>query len=320
MKKIFISIIAVAALAACSKETPIAQEQQAIAFTGPFVENTTKAIDNTYSNALGNLVSAFKVWGTVQGKHGGANPVYVFDGSDVKNTDGTTTVGYDAVWFCDNIQYWVPNANYSFTAVVDGELTGTNKNQIEYTVASQKDLLLATATASTDNDNTVTGLTNGLVAFTFDHLLSKAVFKFATSAAFATDQYTYEISDIQFDDAYVAGTYTVGGTWAPTTKDALSFGDAVTLAPSKTEAVEVTSQYARVFIPTTDKINVSFTITIKYAGEGISVKDYSFEVDTDFVKGHSYSFNVGITENNQIKFTIDDVNEWITTGNNVDLM
>lgn len=323
MKKIFCAVLALAAMASCSKEYIVAEDKQAIGFGEVFVENSTRATDLTYTDT--NKVTAFKVWGTVKGTHDNSEAVYIFNGSEVKNrnTDGTITVGYDDVWFCDNIQYWVPNANYNFIAVVDGELDPTN-NTIAYTVSSQSDLLLDTTTASVANDGTVTGekTNNGLVAFSFNHLLSKAYFTFKTNAAFATDAYTYEISAIKFNNAYTNGTYNVGTkAWAGEGDAALSFGNTVTLAPSKSGAVSTTSEFVKVFIPQQD-VTVSFTVTIKYNGTAVSVKNYSFPVFPSTgakamksVAGHSYNFVAEFKENAQINFTVHDVTDWVVDPN-----
>lgn len=325
MKKIFCAVLALAAMASCSKEYIVAEDKQAIGFGEVFVENSTRATDLTYTDT--NKVTAFKVYGTVQGIHSGSTPVFIFNGDDVKNrnTDGTNTVGYDDVWFCNNIQYWVPNANYLFTAVVDGELDIVN-NKIAYDVSSQKDLLLAATNASVDNDGNVTGLDNNdLVAFTFNHLLSKAYFTFKTNKAFQTEEYTYEISKIQFDNAYTEGTYSVSGvgvgtgTWDATGDDVLSFGIPVTLAPSKANVVTTTSELVKVFIPQSD-VEISFTATIKYKGTPVSVKDYSFVVfkaseGKKSVAGHQYNFVAEFDENATIQFTVHDVTDWVVDTN-----
>lgn len=320
MKKIFCAVLALAAMASCSKEYIVAENKQAIGFGEAFVENSTRATDNTYLD--GQDVDLFKVWGTVKGTHTGAQEVLIFDGTEVTRPGGLAT-GYDetVAWLCDNVQYWVPNANYAFTAVVDGELN-SDLTTIDYTVADQKDLLLATATASVDDGGTVTGTnTNDLVAFTFNHLLSKAYFTFKTDL-FQTEDYSYEISKIQFDNAYTQGTYTVGGDWSATTTAPLSFGATVAHQPSKTAEVTTTSELVKVFIPQQD-VKVSFTVTIKYGGEAISVKNYSFDVfQGDANKsqaGHSYNFVAELTENAQINFTVKDVTDWVVEGD-IDLM
>lgn len=322
MKKILCAVLALAAMASCSKEYIVAENKQAIAFGEAFVNNSTRATDNTYLD--GKDVASFNVWGTVTGTHTGAQEVLIFDGTPVTRPGSLATGVYDekVAWVCNNVQYWVPNANYNFTAVVDGELND-DLTTIDYTVADQKDLLLATATASVDDDGDITGTNaNGLVAFTFNHLLSKAYFTFKTDA-FKTEDYTYEISNIQFDKAYTQGTYTVGGDWSATTTDALSFGATVAHQPSKTAEVTTTSEYVKVFIPQKD-VKVSFTVTIKFGGKAISVKDYSFDVFQGDAKksqaGHSYNFVAELEENATINFTVKDVTDWVVDGNIIDLM
>lgn len=319
MKKILFAVLALAAMASCSKDEVIEVNREQIAFGEAFVENSTRATDNTYKS--GKDVPSFKVWGTVKGTHTGSEEVVIFPGTLVSRPDGLTGYNPATAWICDNVQYWVPNAKYNFTAVVDGEYNLETK-KIAYTVADQKDLLLATATASVSNEGVVTGTNEkGLVAFTFNHLLSKAYFTFKTTDAFATNAYTYEISNIKFANAYTSGNYTVGGDWEATDKAALSFGDnTVTLAPSKTTAVETTSEYARVFIPQQD-IQVLFTITMKYGGKAVSVKEYNYTVfkETDAVKksvaGHQYNFVVNVAENNTIQFTVNSDPVWTDGGN-----
>ena len=331
MKKIFFAVLALAAMASCSKEYIVAENKQAIGFGEAFVDNSTRATDITYLD--GKDVQSFKVWGTVTGTHTGAQDVLIFNGTPVTRPGSLATGVYDpaVAWVCDNVQYWVPNANYAFTAVVDGELND-DLTTIDYTVADQFDLLLATATAEVNNDGVVTRGTNanGLVAFTFDHLLSKAYFTFKT-AKFKTDDYYYEISNIQFDNAYTEGTYTIGATtpWAGTTPDVLSFGATVAHKPSTTAEVTTTSELVNVFIPQ-QGVTVSFTVTIKYdvdandavAPEAISVKNYSFPVFKSGASeaGNSYNFVAEFTENAQIKFTVEDVTDWAVNNPTLDVL
>lgn len=314
MKKILFAVLALAAMASCSKEYTVDYNKQAIAFGEAFVENSTRATDNTYLD--GRDVASFKVWGTVQGTHTGSEAVYIFPGTVVSRPDGLTGYNPETAWVCNNVQYWVPNANYNFIAVVDGELNTTN-NTIAYTVSSQSDLLLATATASVSNEGVVDGTNaKGLVEFTFNHLLSKAYFTFKTEM-FKTQDYSYEISNIQFDNAYTQGTYTVGGDWSATTTGPLSFGANVAHQPLMDDAVTTTSELVKVFIPQQD-VTVSFTVTIKFGSKAISVKKYSFPVfagaANKSVAGHSYNFVAELAENATINFTVKDVTDWVVEG------
>ena len=321
MKKIFIAMMAMAAMAACATEDTIVTPQgAAIAFGNPFVENSVRATDNTYGGGE-NKIEEVYVWGTVKGKHAAENEaaVYIFDGAEVNDDNNP---GEEKAWNCSVVQYWVPNAKYAFTAVVDGELSGENKDQIAYTVADQADVLLATAVATTDNNAAVesgsTVTAAGIVKFNFAHLLSKAVFEFYTTKAFKTDDYTYLIEDIQFDNAYTSGTYSVtNSAWTATETSSLPFGADVTVEPSTTEAVTATSEFVRVFIPAAS-MNVSFKMSILFNGTSISEKTYNLTATPDqgFKAGYSYKIKAEITENKPIQFTLDASTElgWANGG------
>lgn len=300
MKKIFCAVLALAAMASCSKEYIVAENKQAIGFGEAFVDNGTRADYSTDKE-----VSQFLVYGTVQGTFDGSTPVYIFDGDEVYNEKNGVTVGYGDVWFCDNTQYWVPNANYNFTAVVDGELTADH-SKINFTVADGEgnlDLLYATAAASVAEDGTVTGTgltaTNGLVKFQFAHLLSKL--QFAAPTHVFGSGYTVKVTEIKVANVVDKGVYTVdGGTWAKATDATvngieLDFCDAVDTFKSRqilplNQALTVTINY-EVHFGTTKISEVSKTGTIP-------AQDYD--------KGFVYVITPNITAN-QIKFTVDSV-------------
>ena len=316
MKKILCAVLALAAMASCSKEYIVAENKQAIAFGEAFVDNGTRADYSTDKE-----VSQFLVYGTVKGKYAENAPIaYIFDGDLVKNTDGTNTVGYGGVWFCDNIQYWVPNANYNFTAVVDGALTADH-SKINFTVADgdegNLDLLYATAAASVAEDGTVTGTgltaTNGLVKFQFAHLLSKL--QFAAPTHNFGSAYSVKVTEIKVANVVDKGVYSVGGgTWAKdtnaTTDVVLDFCDAVDTFKS------------RQILP----LNQELTVTINYEvyfTKGDTTTKISQVTKTgtipaqDYVKGFVYVITPNITAN-QIKFTVTGVDGW-TTGSGITL-
>ena len=108
MKKLFVSMLAVAALVSCSKEqTVVMPEGELIGFNS-FVENSTRATDLTYGAVA---LTSFNVYGTVQGTGNGI--VNIYDGDVVTGTVGNT------VWSCGVKQYWIAGAQYNFAAVVD---------------------------------------------------------------------------------------------------------------------------------------------------------------------------------------------------------
>ena len=102
MKRIFLAILAVAALAACNKSEVVESAPSAeIAFDDVFVDNATKAADLTASN-----LADFGVYGTVA-KNGQSGPI--FENQKVQNS-GTGFIYSPA-------QYWVPSAEYTFSAI-----------------------------------------------------------------------------------------------------------------------------------------------------------------------------------------------------------
>ena len=109
MKKLLLSVFAIAAMASCMQDEVISQDQQAIDFGTPFVDKATKAEDLTYNAS--NL-NEFFVYGTVTGTAGTVN---IFNNTRVY---GDKLVGTNTVWGCDVKQYWIPGASYVFDAVV----------------------------------------------------------------------------------------------------------------------------------------------------------------------------------------------------------
>ena len=304
MKKILCAVLALAAMASCTKEYTIDNPKQAIAFGEAFVNNGTRADYSTDKS-----VSTFKVWGTVAGNYT-TTPVYIFNGDEVKNTNGTTTVGYGAAWYCNNIQYWVPNADYAFTAIVDGEFAKTGDvydyTKIPFTVAdgtNNKDLLLATATARVANDGTVTGTnigTNSLVKFNFDHLLSKVGF---TVTGNIGTGYSIKVTGITVENVAENGIYTVGATtpWAQdgATKTALTFG------ADGTETRQI--------LPVEQTLKVTVAYDIYYGDTQISSATKSGTVTETFAKNTVYNITATITMTNEIQFTVNSVNGWNNT-------
>lgn len=312
MKKILCAVLALAAMTSCSKEYTISESKQAIAFGEAFVDNGTRA-DYTSDKT----VSTFNVYGTLTGTYA---TVQVFNGDEVKNTDGTTTVGYNGVWFCDNIQYWVPNASYKFAAIVDGvaDTTTALPVTIPFTVAdgaNNKDLLYAEATASVDNNGAVTGLTNNLVAFTFDHLLSKLQFTITNGMQ---GNYNIQVTSITVTGVAKEGTYTVnGGTWAQdgSTTTQLTFGTTGDIASNGSAVASETRQ----ILPVAQTLAVTIAYDIYYGSTKISNATKSGTIPAQvYAKETVYNITAAISATNQIQFTVNTVDGW-TTGGGINL-
>lgn len=311
MKKIFCAVLALAAMASCSKEYIVAENKQAIGFGEAFVDNGTRA---DYSQ-LDKPVEAFKVYGTLTGSYG--NTVQIFDGDDVtKPAENYFNGGvYDSTkaWLCTETQYWVPNATYQFAAIVDGvaETTTTLPEEIKFTVAdgaNNKDLLYATATASVDNDGVVTTGTNasGLVAFSFNHLLSKVMFTVNSNIGTG---YSIKVTGITVEGVAEKGIYTVaGGTWAQdgTTTTTLTFGS---------EGAYETRQ----ILPVEQTLNVTISYDIYFGGTKISAATKSGTITKTFAVNTVYNIVATITMTNEIKFTVEEVVDWVVDPNNINL-
>ena len=333
MKKLFISMLAVAALASCSQEDVIVADKGDLIGFNSFVENSTRAADPTYG---AQPLTQFYVYGTVQGTGNGV--INIYDGDVVTGTVGqkeTITdengapIEVDKAWSCDVKQYWIAGAQYNFAAVVDLD-KDSNKlpdgvtvdengmpETIVYTTANQNDLLYAEATAT----GKATG--NGKVNFNFSHLLSKAQF---TVKSNTKGGYYYSVKDIKVSN-YAGGTYTIAdGTWM--TNDYASanveFGDVEYVTSNdkngKTNATQM------LLVPTTADFKVSFTVEI-WNGDGqgndevllgqtvykdgdTDTAHNALPVATDLVKGYTYNFNLNLSVGELIQFTVTTNPTW----------
>lgn len=306
MKKIFCAVLALAAMASCSKEYIVAEDKQAIGFGEAFVDNGTRA---DYSQ-LDKPVEAFKVYGTLTGSYG--NTVQIFNAANVtKPSENYFNNGvYDSTvaWLCDETQYWVPNADYEFAAIVDGVADTTTglPETIHFTVAdgiNNKDLLYATAEASVDNNGTPNV---DLVAFSFNHLLSKVMFTVNSNIGTG---YSIKVTGITVEGVAKKGIYTVdGGTWAQdgNTTTPLTFGS---------EGAYETRQ----ILPVAQTLNVTISYDIYFGGTKISAATKSGTITKTFAVNTVYNIVATITMTNEIEFTVKEVIDWIVDPNNITL-
>lgn len=298
MKKILISMLAVAALVSCSKEESIRVDQgEAIAFGNAFVDNSTRAEDKTYGEVD---LTAFNVYGTVTGTNGTVN---IFNGDAVTGSVGPN------VWTCTNKQYWIEGATYDFAAVVDATVAqDANKMPTTLTTVADgtmnlKDMLYADRL---DIVGQKTG--NGPVNFTFEHLLAKAFF---TVTSNTEGGYYYTVTDITVGN-YESGVYTIADeTWAPGAAKNVAFGDIeeVTAADNaKTNATQM------LLVPTTDTFNVTFTADLYKDGTKLGTETKTIAVENDLVKGNVYNFTIALSVGELIQFTVTNDPTWTDGG------
>lgn len=328
MKKILLTITALAALVACSKDEIVeSQPAQAIGFSNIFIENSTRAAYDgsyNYDGNTGNLTQ-FHVYGTVTNADGATANIFNKQLVELKN----------GAWEYNPIQYWIPGNKYNFTAIADGNIegatsvnTGANSMPTSITVADaskQKDILLA------KSEQDIVGLASGnnKVAFTFDHLMSKA--KFTVQNSITTEKYTYMVTDVKITNAASSATYDLASGWGASSGTyELAFGDVVTtstesgtVATWAADAIQPNgdskeSNFERLLIPTqagenTTAVTVSFDCELFY--DGVSISKTEGKTATATVKlepGHAYNFKIVLSAPGEpIQFTVTKINDWV---------
>lgn len=312
MKKILFALCAVATLASCSNEEIVNFDKEAIAFDGAFVDNGTRATDNFTIKT--DSLKDFAVWATTQRRDSDVI-VPILDSVVVSRTSTSTPWAYAEEY----TQYWIPGNTYQFVAAKNYKgvtLTDGVPSEFTYDAASQADLLYAA-----DTRVGMEAGANAPVAFTFDHLLSKAYFTVDTNAmSGANANYTYRITNVCINNAVKEATYTVdGATWAGTAnytaQDPLEFNNVKVGEKLAADGV-YTSDDARLLIPASyTDLNITCTIETFYGESVIDVQPYEKTIAQEFVKGFVYNFVLALKDPGQpIEFTVTRVNEWIPVG------
>lgn len=314
MKKILLSVFAVAALASCIQNETI-NPLTPIGFSDAYVQNSTKVIydDDT-------KVSQFNVWGTVTSADG---TVALYNGEKVEDK---SSVGYNKAWECEVKRFWTPNCDYNFYAVVDADnvnATAGVPSTIEYTAvpAGDKDLLYG-ATFKTTKTDLPQPATGQLVAFTMEHLLSKISFTFTNPAS--NGDYSYNVTGVTVEGTWASGVYTIThdaanidgnyeGAWVGDgTASPLSFGAvATTLASSKTGAAAKSC----VIIPGEPALTIKVATETIFGGKVMTTKTHTLTVNTNaqdkdvkFEKNTHYNFAVTLpAPGAEIQLTIGTV-------------
>ena len=317
MKKIFFAVVAVVAMASCSKDEVLELNREQIGFGDVFVDNATRA---DYSS--GQALTKFNVYGIVKGTAGTVN---IFAGIPVEGTVGSNIVeGVETnVWSYDEqyAQYWIPGADYDFAAVVDADGVGTSTSAatigMPTTLTStadangvRKDLLYAEGHVGDATAN------QAPVNFTFNHLLSKVHF---TVKSNAQGGYYHTVTGISVSN-FQSGTFTLdnaitpavidGGTWAGSTPMNVPFAEIaeVTNAAGKSNA-------DMLLVPNTDAFNVTFTVDLYKNGTKLGTETKTITVNNDLVKGHAYNFTIACSVGNPIKFSVTSNPTWTDGGN-----
>ena len=304
MKKIFLAIALLATVASCTKDDVTSQNQEAIGFGKPFVQNTVKATDPSYSGTA--TFNSFNVWGTV---NGGSGAVAIFANDAV-----TGTVGTDQVWASTKQNYWIDGADYYFAALANAGDVTLGQDKLPATVtytANQTDLVYAKSQKYTGK---ATG--NSLVALTFNHLLSLVNFTVANGSQSATG-YSFKVDNIKINGTKT-GTYyiqqvgeIVEGTWKETSNGDYTI-NALTVNNS-TASVDCGTML--LVIPGTVTVSFNVTTCVLEGGQivEITTKPYSKSGIT-LKAGNSYNFVVTPTVGEEIKFNVATNPTWTSNA------
>lgn len=326
MKKIFIAVLAVAALASCATDEIVSTPKgAAIGFDEAFVDNSTRANDLNKANLEG-----FNVYGTVTK----ATTGIIFDGTLVSKsvTNGELSSSYKY----EGTQYWIPSAAYYFVALApatpDAEWSydyGTDDNAYSGEITfnngegdanANQDLIFASATRSTGD---TIDANIAAVSFTFEHILSRIKFTF-TNGFDASNNITLKVTDVILNGLYPTGKVAVAdgqvGTWSvegATFNKA--FGDAVYSTDNIMGANNSATTEHFYVIPTNVTYTVTFKVTLYQAGVEIDTYNRQAEVAIDAQKGYSYEVKATLTAKNvsdedaalePIEFDVNEVNGW----------
>lgn len=315
MKKLFIAVLSMATLASCF-QSEVALEQ-AIDFN-TYVGSTTKAIDPSINNDNIDEYS-FYVWGNTQGDHAADAPIVpIFEEVEVDYVGGVWKYGVE------HTKYWIAGNKYNFAAVVNGEVDNAAlvdglPQTISYTAdGNDKDLLYADAKNIIAKANG-----NEKVAFTFEHLLSKAVFTFTnttTPVVAGAPANIYKVTDIKISGLGKSATYDVTAGWGASTGTyEAEFGHIVATGETNegAAAIEVKEQesgksnYEHLLIPGTHDVTISCKITLYDNGAVVDEIPYSQTINgLTLQKGTAYNFSLKAGLEQTIEFNVNPVNDW----------
>ena len=304
MKKLFLAIALLASVASCTKDDVINESKEAIGFAGPFVENSTKATDPSYSGT--EPFEAFNVWGTVNGGNG---TVAIFADDAVSGTVGTASV-----WTCEKKNYWIAGAKYNFAALANAGTVTLGSDKLPATVtytALQGDLVYAKSAEYTGKESA-----NPLVALTFNHLLSLVNFTVNNGSPSATG-YSFNVKNIKIDGAS-AGKYYIqavdskaAGTWEATAND----GYTINTITVNNSIASADCGKALLVIPGTVTVSFDVETCVAEGGNVVAIRSKSYSKgDITLAAGNSYNFVVVPEVGEEIKFSVESKPTWKTNA------
>ena len=326
MKKLFLSVFAIAGLVACVQTEVVSTANfgDQIGFGEAIVNKTARSVDPSTTDAS---IADFTVW------------AYVDDSTGLVLENEFVTKGGDGKWSYSNLQYWVRNHDYRFFALTpyNAEVAGnttvveasTNPydnglGKIQFVNASKgtEDLLYASETPTTK------GGIPAYVQFKFDHLLSKVKFSFTNG--FATDNVTLAVKEVKMV-VPSTGQVILNGhddyAWAlvePTTNVVtLEFGD-IEKAARVAVGTKGYTDDERLTIPAgvDQQYKVTFVVDL-YMGDKLldTYNRTTYIKGCELKPGHAYNFTATLSPDNltgdeedalqPIVFDAIEVDSWV---------
>ena len=194
MKKLLLIALVAAGMTACMQSEELAVPQsEAISFGNAYLDNSVRGEAAADPSTNNDNIEDFSVWGFMTSNLG------------TVLTDETVEKQSNNAWAYANVQYWMPEKDYYFSALspADGdwdhnEVVAATEglSNVQFTNEEGKiDLLYAYATAETPAYAELTN--NGMPAVTmgFKHTLSKVKFTFAND--FKTDNMFVEVKNVK---------------------------------------------------------------------------------------------------------------------------
>lgn len=318
MKKLFVSVLAIAAAVACNTAEIVDLPQNPqINFANAFVQNATRADVAADPSTKTADLAAFNVWGFMDEP---AGQVFV---EELVTKSGNT-------WGYTNTQYWVAGHTYYFAALANYtnatvDTTGANLlglGTVTFDNAAAKgaeDLLYAATSVDAQN-----AIPESPVALTFSHLLSKVKFSFING--FTNELATIDVKNVQITNAPAVGTIDLAvenwwdnDDWTVSGTTTLNFGDVCEKLAinGKQECANecLTIPAAQDYVIEFDVVYYQGSVAASEAHKVVTLKGVEFEM------GKAYNLAAVIDASNvsqdgeelkPIEFTVVEVKDWIT--------
>ena len=308
MKKLLVSVLAIAGLVACSQEQTLVSKSPASMEFGVASLDKATRVDPSLTD---DNLQGFNVWAWMDSEDG-----------NVLTAEDVERMGKG--WGYVNTAYWLPGHYYSFAALAPMDSANWTynlnvadngeDNTIDFkNIDGTEDLIYAFNTRSTVGEPV--GKDYPVLDLTFNHLLSKTKFTFVNG--FATDNVTVQVTDVKMTAKNTA-TYSIEKkAWGEVT------GEEITLAYGDTEVIAAGDKCVvadeRLTIPAAAATSYEITYTVQvWYGKEPGFKPEGLTKTTtltgwEFVQGKAYNFVAEITPESlnldEIEFTVV-VNEW----------